>query len=207
MSDLENQPKANTPADEAQAKTPEVKTPVTPPVEAVAKPAAKPPVEPPPPPPPGFFGELLDAAGLGLAEKVTHLGPDAYGIEMISVSPKDLLKVAQFLKEDSRCVLDLLISVSGVDWKDRLEAVYHVFSTETYKKLAIKVTADQDHIPSVMPVWPAADWHEREAYDLYGIYFDGHPNLIRILMPNDWIGHPMRKDYKVTDPRLVWNER
>ncbi|MCA9807560.1 MAG: NADH-quinone oxidoreductase subunit C, partial [Cyanobacteria bacterium HKST-UBA06] len=52
-----------------------------------------------------------------------------------------------------------------------------------------------------------ADWHEREAYDLFGIQFDGHPNLKRILMPDDWVGHPLRKDYTVDDPRLVWNER
>ena len=58
-----------------------------------------------------------------------------------------------------------------------------------------------------MPIWHAADWHERESYDLLGIHYDGHTNLTRILMPNDWLGHPLRKDYKVNDPRLVWNER
>jgi NADH-quinone oxidoreductase subunit C len=71
----------------------------------------------------------------------------------------------------------------------------------------MKVNAVDEHVSSLTPVYPAADWHEREAFDLFGIVFDGHPNLKRILMPSDWIGYPMRKDYKVTDPRLVWNER
>lgn len=154
-------------------------------------------------PPAGEFGQLIESKGFS----VKHLGVDAKGNEMVELSADDLLAVAKFLRDDARACLDLLVSVSGVDWKDRLEAVYHVYSTESYKTLAIKVTAVNEHIPSVMPVWPAADWHERETYDLYGIIFDGHPNLERILMPSDWIGHPLRKDYKVEDPRLVWNER
>ncbi|HWV45928.1 MAG TPA: NADH-quinone oxidoreductase subunit C, partial [Nitrospira sp.] len=81
------------------------------------------------------------------------------------------------------------------------------YSTKSHKYLALKVTAVNEHSPSLMPVWPAADWHERETYDLLGIHYDGHPNLTRILMPTDWLGHPLRKDYKVNDPRLVWNER
>jgi NADH-quinone oxidoreductase subunit C len=115
------------------------------------------------------------------------------------------LRAGEVLRDQAD--FDLLLSCSGVDWKDRLESVYHLYSTKTHKYVALKVTAENEHSPSLTPVWPAADWHERETYDLVGIHYDGHPNLTRILMPIDWLGHPLRKDYKVDDPRLVWNER
>lgn len=176
---------------------------------AAGKPAASPApaaaaaktAEPPPPPPPGEYGQALEKAGI----PVQHLGKDASGQEMIGFAPADLLKGAAFLKEQAG--FDLLLSCSGVDWKDRRESVYHLFSTKNHKFLAVKVTAENDHSPSLTPIWSAADWHERESYDLLGIHYDGHPNLSRILMPIDWLGHPLRKDYKVDDPRLVWNER
>lgn len=199
MSDLDKpqQPPASESA-AAEAK------PATPPATAAAKPApAKAPAEPPPPPEPGEFGKQL--AGLSLKTSVEHLGLDAGGIEMVRVSSEDALTVARWLRDSAQ--FDLLVSVSGLDWKDRLEAVYHFYSTETFKHFALKVNAVNEHVSSLTSVYPAADWHEREAFDLFGIVFDGHPNLKRILMPSDWIGYPMRKDYKVTDPRLVWNER
>jgi NADH-quinone oxidoreductase subunit C len=168
---------------------------------AAAAPAAKPAAEPPPPPPPGEYGQALEAAKI----PVKHLGKDAWDTEMIDIAPADLLKASEYLRDKAQ--FDLLLSCSGVDWKDRLESVYHLYSTKTFKYLAIKVTAENEHSPSLTPVWPAADWHERESYDLLGIQYDGHPNLSRILMPSDWLGYPLRKDYKVDDPRLVWNER
>jgi NADH-quinone oxidoreductase subunit C len=150
---------------------------------------------------PGEFGAALNRAGL----PVTHLGRVAVGNEMLQVSPAHLLGVAAFLRD--HCELDLLLSCAGVDWKDRLESVYHLYSTRRHQYVALKVAADAGRSPSLTPVWSAADWHERESYDLLGIHYEGHPNLSRILMPNDWLGHPLRKDYKVDDPRLVWNER
>lgn len=197
------EPAANTPEKpEAGASTqPAEKAPAAKPAApaAAAKPAAE--ATPPPPPPAGEFGKALEGAGI----PVSHLGPDAEGIERIDIAPADLLRAGEFLRDQSQ--FDLLLSCSGIDWKDRLESVYHLYSTKTHKTLAIKVTAVDEHSPSLMPVWPAADWHERESYDLLGIKYDGHPNLTRILMPIDWLGHPLRKDYKVNDPRLVWNER
>ena len=151
--------------------------------------------------PPGEFGGALERAGLS----VTPLGNDAVGNEMLRVEPSNLLKVGAFLRDE--CTMDLLLSCSGVDWKDRLESVYHLYSTQRHRSVVLKVTAENNHSPSLMPVWHAADWHERESYDLFGIHYDGHTNLSRILMPTDWLGHPLRKDYKVDDPRLVWNER
>jgi NADH-quinone oxidoreductase subunit C len=188
---------AETPA--APPKAPAEKPAASPAPAAAATPAAKA-AEPPPPPPPGEYGQALEKAGIN----VNHLGKDANGYEMINLAPADLLKGATFIRDQG---FDLLLSCSGVDWKDRLESVYHLFSTQKHQFLVIKVTAENGHSPSLYPVWSAADWHERESYDLLGIHYDGHPNLTRILMPVDWLGHPLRKDYKVDDPRLVWNER
>lgn len=171
---------------------------------AATKPAAAAKAEAPPPPPPepGEFGQRLQAAGFA----ITPLEPDAGGTEMLQLDRDSLLKACAFLRDE--CQFDLALSCTGVDRKEHRESVYHVYSLKTHKYLAIKVQADgNDHSPSLMPVWPAVDWHERESYDLMGIVYDGHVDLKRILMPVDWLGHPLRKDYKVDDPRLVWNER
>jgi len=151
--------------------------------------------------PAGVFGSALAGAGL----TVENLGNDVIGTEMVRTTVDDLLKVAAFLKDKQG--FDLLLSCTGIDWKDRLESVYFLYSTTKHVYLSLRVNAVDDHSPSVYPIWNAADWHERETYDLFGIQYDGHPNLIRILMPDDWLGHPLRKDYKLNDPRLVWNER
>lgn len=164
-----------------------------------AAPAAE--AAPPPPPPPGPVGKKLEGAKIPF----TAMGEDAGGIETIGLLAGDLLRAGEYIRDN--CGFDLLLSCSGVDWKDRLESVYHLYNTHSHQFLTLKVDAVNEHSPSLMPVWPAADWHERETYDLLGIQYDGHPNLSRILMPSDWLGYPLRKDYKVDDPRLVWNER
>ncbi len=159
--------------------------------------------ETPPPPEPGKYGELLQANGFS----PTHLGKDAKGTEMVDIKSTELREVSEFLRDNSASKFDLLVYVAGVDWKDRLEVVYYLYSTQSFESLILKATAADEKLPSVTSVWPTADWHERETYDLFGITFEGHPNLKRILMPSDWLGFPLRKDYKVEDPRLVWNER
>ena len=180
-------------------KTPTTNSPENPEPSAATKPAAE--VAVAPQIPAGLYGQALESAKIS----VKHLGPDASGVEMIDIASVDLLRAAERLRDQHQ--FDLMMSCSGIDWKDRRESVYHLYSTKSHHYLAIKVTAVNDHSPSLFPVWPAADWHERESFDLLGIHYDGHPNLTRILMPSDWLGHPLRKDYKVDDPRLVWNER
>lgn len=176
------------------------------PAEAAA-PAAKPAEKKEPEPKkvdPGEFGALLIKQGIS----VEPLGNDAMGTEMLRVEAQDLLKAAEFLRDNAQCRFDFLVHVSGVDWKTHRESVAFLHSTEIAKRLVLKANADaNDRIPSLMPVWPAADWHEREAYDLFGIQYEGHPDLRRILMPIDWVGYPLRKDYVENDPRLVWNRR
>ena len=112
-----------------------------------------------------------------------------------------LLPVAQTLRDDPALRFELCTGVSGVhhpqDKGRELHAVYHLLSMTHNRRIRLEVTApDADpHIPSVVATYPTADWHERETFDFFGIVFDGHPALTRIQMPDDWPGHPQRKDY------------
>lgn len=158
----------------------------------------------PAPIPAGRIGQVLEKLG----HTVEHLGNDASGTEMIRLTRGQAVEVSRHLRDDEACQFDMLLLVTGVDWKTHRESVYHLYSTHQHTYLILKITADEaDKSPSLYPVWPAVDWHEREAYDLLGVDYEGHPDLRRILMPNYWIGHPLRKDYKEEDPRLVWNRR
>ena len=152
----------------------------------------------------GKLGALLEIQGL----VIEHLGHDAKGTEMIRLNADNVLEVAQILKSHADLQFDLLLLVTGVDWKTHRESVYHLYSTVHFHSLIFKINANErEESPSLYPIWPAVDWHEREAYDLMGIHYVGHPDLRRILMPTYWLGHPLRKDYKEEDPRLVWNRR
>lgn len=106
--------------------------------------------------------------------------------------------VAKILRDQSDMKFDYLMNLSGVDYEKYLEAAYFFYSYARDEYLAVKVQTDRDGgtVPSVMDIWPTADWHEREAYDLLGIVFTGR-ELSRILLPDDWVGHPLRKDYKL----------
>jgi len=107
--------------------------------------------------------------------------------------------IAEYLKDDPQLTFDFLGCISAVDYvaDDQLCAVYDLYSMQHNHWFAIKVYVDRNnpHIDTVSDLWPAAEWHEREAYDLMGINFDDHPDLRRILLPEDWEGHPLRKDY------------
>lgn len=112
-----------------------------------------------------------------------------------------LLQTARTLRDDPALRFELCLGVSGVhypaDTGRELHAVYHLRSITHNRLIRVEVTApDADpHVPSVVSVYPTNDWHEREAYDFFGLVFDGHPALTRIMMPDDWLGHPQRKDY------------
>ncbi len=114
---------------------------------------------------------------------------------------EDLATVAQLMRDDERLRFEFCSGVSGVHYPDdhgrELHAVYHLLSMTHNRRIRLEVTApDADpHIPSVVATYPTADWHERETFDFFGIVFDGHPALTRIQMPDDWPGHPQRKDY------------
>jgi NADH-quinone oxidoreductase subunit C/D len=124
------------------------------------------------------------------------------GETSVTVRAADILPICRFLCDDPDLAYDLCIFVSAVDRLDmgltpRFVAVYELYSLEHHRRLRLKapLPGEQPAVDSVSSVWRAADWHEREAYDLFGIHFRGHPELRRILMPYDWVGHPLRKDY------------
>jgi NADH-quinone oxidoreductase subunit C len=120
----------------------------------------------------------------------------------VKISPTKWKDIALFLRDDQEMQFDFLMCLSGVDYgKGTLGAVYNIYSMNKKHKINIKidVNADAAEIPSVAEVWHTANWHEREAFDLIGIRFTGHPDPRRILMPYDWEGHPLRKDYEVPE--------
>ena len=112
-----------------------------------------------------------------------------------------LLALVKIIRDDAHLRFELFSGVSGVhyptDTGRELHAVYHLASLTHNRRIRLEVSAPEGdpHIPSVVSVYPGADWHERETFDMFGIIFDGHPHLTRILMPDDWPGHPQRKDY------------
>ena len=107
--------------------------------------------------------------------------------------------IAEFLHQDPSMKFDWLADLAGVDYvaEGKFCVVYDLWSSTLRHDFAVKVYCPREnpHVPSVCDLWRAADWHEREAYDLVGIVFDGHPDLRRILLTDDWVGHPLRKDY------------
>jgi NADH-quinone oxidoreductase subunit C len=119
----------------------------------------------------------------------------------IKVPAKNIAEVAAFLKEDEALAFDSLMCLSGVDYPNTLAVVYHLFSFKHGHKLVLKVETPRDNpsVPTVENVWRTANWHEREAFDMFGIHFENHSDLRRILCPDDWEGYPLRKDYKTQE--------
>lgn len=117
------------------------------------------------------------------------------------VGREKFLEVCRWLKETPDLDFDFCASVSGVDDTKDFWSVYHLYSTRRNHRTVVKVKLDRERpaVPSVCGLWPGANWHEREAYDMYGIEYEGHPDLRRILLPEDWPGFPLRKDYEFPD--------
>ena len=152
----------------------------------------------------GWFDEVTDAL-----ERVVPDFGDAIervvvdrGELTLHVRRERLLEVARHLRDDPAMRFEMCSGVSGADYPNdpsgrRLHAVIQLLSM-TYRRrlrLEVAVSVEDPHVPSVVEVFPGADWHERETWDFFGIIFDGHPGLTRIEMPDDWPGHPLRKDY------------
>ncbi len=162
-----------------------------------------------------IYKQLLDRFG---DQVITRLKEDAID-PWIEVAADRLVDVCLVLRDDPELDFKHLCNLTGVDYLEpdpklaakfpyepHLEVVYHLHSLRLKHRLVVKVVLPRwkddvpgqlPEVPSVAGVWSIADWHEREAYDLMGIRFVGHPNLVRILCPDDWVGHPLRKDYEL----------
>jgi NADH-quinone oxidoreductase subunit C len=136
----------------------------------------------------------------------------------VVVPPSNLVEICRYLRDDSRLGFDMLNCVSGVDYLEpdpkkapkagfdpHLEVVYHFQSFRKKHRIVVKVIlarwkddkpGELPEVPSLTPLFKSANWHEREVYDLAGVWFTGHPDLTRILLSDDWVGHPLRKDYE-----------
>lgn len=145
---------------------------------------------------------------VALADAIAAVFPDEEkatlaGSELtMSVKRTSLIKVATFLRDNPVAMFKILLDVCGVDYperEERFEAVYHLLSTRHNRRIRLKVATDETTpVPSLVGVFPTAGWFEREAWDLYGILFDGNPNLRRILTDYGFEGHPLRKDFPLT---------
>jgi len=145
------------------------------------------------------FEEIQQRLAAKFGERIGALAPankDAF----LVVPAADVPTICRFLKEDADLAFDCLMNLSAIDWpkRNQIEVVYHLWSYAKRHSFILKAQLDRAKpaIGSVEPVWKAADWLEREQYDLMGVQFEGHPDLRRIMMPDDWTGHPLRKDYK-----------
>lgn len=117
----------------------------------------------------------------------------------VRVKPEAIVEVARFLRDDPQLQYNFLENICGVDYlgrDPRFEVVYHFISLQSYDRICLKVGLPEANpsVPTLTNLWAGANWQERETYDMFGIVFEGHPSLVRILMPDDWEGHPQRKD-------------
>jgi NADH-quinone oxidoreductase subunit C len=155
------------------------------------------------------MGETEESKQDRIAQRVRDWDADAvaevieYRGESTLVVPKShLRRVCEFLRDSPALRFNFLSDVTGMDRfpvEPRFELNYHLLSIPHRATLRLRLRAHgaDPVVPSVMPIWPTANWHEREIFDLFGVRFEGHPNLERLLMPQDWEGHPLRKDYPV----------
>lgn len=157
------------------------------------------PAAPPEPLKPGVFGSFLADHGINSERVADHAG----GVECIIVDAADIQKAMKLLRSSDETKLNYLLTVSGVDQADAFESVYHLWSYNNNNELVVKVRLKKADVPegqlpmvpSLARFWKAANWHERETYDLVGIRYLGHPYLRRILNTWDWDGYPLRRDY------------
>ncbi len=144
-----------------------------------------------------IYEKLKEEFGETILELVEQPSSDAF----IRIAPAAVFDICHSLRDDEAFAFDYLMSLSGTDLGEDIGVVYHLYSINLKHKIVLKTQLSKEKpvVPSVERIWRSADWHEREAFDLIGVRFEGHHNLIRILLPYDWEGHPLRKDYKAPE--------
>jgi NADH-quinone oxidoreductase subunit C len=216
----EKQPSASSPGEPSAPKPPATegeaapKPPVAPtaPVAPVAKPAAaaappKPPAAPPPPKegPVALDNDLVKRYKEKFGAAILESWIDRKQAILV-VAREQLVEIAMYSRDEEK--FDWLSDLTAVDWpkrERRFDVVLNMYSMEKNERLRLKVHATEDErVPSVQGIWATANWEEREVYDMFGIVFEGHPGLTRILMPDEWQGHPLRKDYDILTQDTAW---
>jgi NADH-quinone oxidoreductase subunit C len=224
----EKQPSAS-PKDEPSAVKPpaaageSASKPPAPPAAAAAKPpapgaapatpAAKPPAAAAPPKPPAPPKEGPVALDNDLVQRYKERFGNAIREAWIDrkqailvVAREKLVEVAVYSRDEEK--FDWLSDLTAVDWpkrEQRFDVVLNMYSLEKNERLRLKVYASaEERVPSVQGVWATANWEEREVYDMFGVVFEGHPELKRILLPDEWQGHPLRKDYDILTQDTAW---
>jgi NADH-quinone oxidoreductase subunit C len=154
---------------------------------------------------------------LEIAEKIKEKFPEEVleikefrGQVAVTLKKARIFEICRFLHDEPELSFDYLADLCGVDFlgkkEKRFEVVYHLYSIKHRRGIRLKaeVAEDDPAIDSVVPIWAGVNWHERECFDMFGIVFKGHPDHRRILMPEDWEGHPLRKDYPLQGPEKEW---
>lgn len=141
--------------------------------------------------------ERLQAGIPGAVQEIAEPGGEPFAV----VAADKLLEASRFLRDTADLDFDYLACQGGADDGTNLWSIYHLYSIRRNHRAVLKVKLDRESpsVASVCAIWPGANWHERETYDMYGIQFEGHPDHRRILLPEDWPGYPLRKDYDFPD--------
>ena len=210
----EKQPSASSPTEPSVAKTPAAGgEPASKPPAPPAAPAAKPPAAPVAPRPPAPPKEGPVPLDNDLVKRYKEkFGPAILEAwtdrkQAILVVARELLaEIAVYSRDDEK--FDWLSDLTAVDWpkrEKRFDIVLNMYSFEKNERLRLKAHAAADErVPSVQGIWSTANWMEREVYDMFGVVFEGHPDLKRILLPDEWQGHPLRKDYDILTQDTAW---
>ncbi len=154
-----------------------------------------------------MIDKIKQRFGEAVTEAVATLGQ-----QIIRVKKESLIELCLYLKDDEETLFDMCTDLTALHWPERagqeFDVVVMLYSVPKNRRLRIKVAlADGEPCPSVTPIWEGANWMEREAYDMFGLRFEGHPDLRRILLPPDWPGHPLRKEYPIEYRDNEWTDK
>lgn len=224
-SGAEEKPVAQKPAEPSQAAPPAANPPKSPDAAAPkpaapsaasptapaapAAPAAKPPAAPPakeaPPKPLPLDNELVQKLKARFGDAIREATLDRKQA-IVTIGADQLREISRYCCDEEK--FDMLVDLTAVDWpkrEKRFDVILILYSFAKNERVRLKAHAGENEpVPSVCEIWPAANWLERECYDMFGIVFEGHPNLTRILMPDEWQGYPLRKDYDILKQDTDW---
>ncbi|MGC8862544.1 MAG: NADH-quinone oxidoreductase subunit C [Armatimonadota bacterium] len=147
------------------------------------------------------MSELIEKAIRDSFPEAVREAVELDGVLNVRLESTALVGVCELLRSSPELGFDYLADITAIDWRNRIEVVYRMTNLRTNAKVVLRVDLDREkpEVDSVVKVWKGAEWQEREVYDLMGVVFRGHPDLRRILLPEDWEGYPLRKDYVIPD--------